>query len=74
MALLIEKKPPKPGRKLKKKPYIQLVKKSPKLNKKIRKKTRESWSMKNLVNLIRKWGKKPIIYCFVEDKKLPKSN
>lgn len=44
MALFIKKKSLKHSRKLSKKPYIQFVKKFPKLNKKMRRKT------KNMIN------------------------
>ena len=49
--------------------------KSPKLNKKNEEKKPGTWSMKNLLNLIRKQGRKPIICCyFAEGEKPPKSS
>lgn len=46
MGLLIRKKPPKPGKKLRRKAYIQLIKKPPKLDEKSRRKTRGSINKK----------------------------
>ena len=69
MTLLIGKKLPKSNKKLKKKVYIQLIKRPSKLDEKIKKKTKRSLLMKNLLNLMRKQRRKPIIDCFVRDKK-----
>ena len=54
MALLIRKKSFKLSKKWKNKLYIQLIKKSLKLDEKMRKKTRRSQLMKNLLNSIKK--------------------
>ena len=63
MILLIRKKQFILNGKLRRKPYIQLAKKPSKLNKKIRKKTMgETQLMKNLLNLMKNQGGKPIIY------------
>lgn len=60
MALFDRKKPLEPRRELRKKLYIQLMKKPHKLDEKTWKKTRNSINEKSL-NLIKKQEGKPII-------------
>lgn len=60
IALSIGKKTPKPSGELKKKTYVQLVKKVPKLIEKIKRKTGDLIDKKSS-NSIKKRGEKPII-------------
>lgn len=61
MALLIEKKLPKPSRKLRRKPCVLIREKPPKLNEIIRRKTGDLFNKKP-PNSMRKQREKPGVY------------